>query len=443
MRHKWFGLSGLVALLALFPACSSTPGDDGDGTTPTDPTNPTDPTDPGDYLPVEVGEPEGQYTAPPEGQLTSGDWDDNLNFGAFQKYLAKPPTKWSAPTVADRVLITVKDGAGKPLSNASVTVANTAGTQRFAARTASDGRLAFMPTQDGAASGESFKVTVAPGTGQAGQTYSAAMTGSTWNVTLAGAASAAPTQLDVAFLLDTTGSMGEVLNYLKSEMQAMVSSVSTTFPGVSARFALVLYRDEGDLYVVRPFDFSSDVAAFRKNLDAQTASGGGDLPEAVERAMVAGNGLGWRTGNTARVVFLITDTSSHLSANDAFFKEVRTARDTGIRVYTVAAGGVSPEGEYQLRQAAQLTLGRYIFLTDDSDIGGPNAQPHIPCYQVQLLKDSLIRAIDSELAGRRLPAASSEILRSVGNPRADGSCVSKDGTVTYLSETGTSASLGR
>ena len=96
------------------------------------------------------------------------------------------------------------------------------------------------------------------------------------------------------------------------------------------------------------------------------------------------------------------------------------------------AGAVVPLFSASQAEAAQLTLGRYIFLTDDSGIGGPHAEPHIPCYQVQLLEHLLIRAIRSELSGRRLPASGTEVIRTVGSPRQDGSCMLQDGTVAYL-----------
>ena len=194
----------------------------------------------------------------------------------------------------------------------------------------------------------------------------------------------------------------------------------------------MLYRDQGDAYVVRSYDFTADGETFRQRLAAQSADGGGDLPEAMEKGLGAIHQLAWRTGNTARLTFLVADAPSHGENHAKFLAEVRRARLAGIKLYPVAASGVTDAAEYQLRLAAQLTLGRYIFLTDDSGIGNTHALPHIPCYQVQLLSKLLARAIGSELQGRRLPASGTDVVRTVGSPNQEGACTQSDGTVTHL-----------
>jgi von Willebrand factor type A domain-containing protein len=438
MRHKPFALGALVAALALLSACGasvdySENGSGGySGESPSEP--PRSGGDSGDAAgPGGVGSPEpGQGSPTPSpGQLTAGDWDDNLNFSFFQKYLTEAPQGMPAHPSMDRVLITVRDEEGRPVPNARVTVGDAAG-KRLEAPTATDGRLLFLPAHDGAQGTGSFSVTVSPPPGQPGTPVTTSVEGTAWNLTLPGARGELPTELDVAFVVDATGSMGDEINYLKSEIQNIVDSVRGTYPDVSARFALVVYRDEGDEYVVRSFDFTADVAVFRKRLSEQGADGGGDYPEAMERGLGAIHQLSWRSGNTARLTFLVADAPTHTQNYQAFLREANRARLSGIKVYPVAASGVADEAEYLMRLAAQLTLGRYIFLTNDSGIGDSHAEPHIPCYQVQLLKHLLVRAIGSELAGRRLPASGTEILRSVGSPAQDGSCTRADGTVTYL-----------
>ncbi|MCP4247404.1 MAG: VWA domain-containing protein, partial [bacterium] len=68
------------------------------------------------------------------------------------------------------------------------------------------------------------------------------------------------------------------------------------------------------------------------------------------------------------------------------------------------------------RMAALLTMSQYLFLTDDSGIGGPHAEPHIPCYVVERLDTLLFRMIATELAGHRVEADPEGSLRVVGNP---------------------------
>jgi hypothetical protein len=67
-----------------------------------------------------------------------------------------------------------------------------------------------------------------------------------------------------------------------------------------------------------------------------------------------------------------------------------------------------------MRTAALLSGARYLFLTDDSGVGLPHAEPHIPFYRVERLDRLIIRMIASELAGRHLEPKPEEILRTVG-----------------------------
>jgi hypothetical protein len=199
---------------------------------------------------------------------------------------------------------------------------------------------------------------------------------------------------------------------------------------VSVRYGLVVYRDEGDTFVTRSFDFA-DAATFKANLAQQSSDGGGDYPEAVEQALAAARALSWRTGNVARLAFLIGDAPPHDDNAAAFIIQVNLARAGGIRLYPVGASGVGDVAEYLFRLAAQSTLGRYLWLTDDSGIGGGHAEPHIPCYQVELLSKLMVRMIESELAGVRVPAAASDVLRSTGSPTGASCSLADGGTAAF------------
>src|SRR5262245_22180368 len=64
--------------------------------------------------------------------------------------------------------------------------------------------------------------------------------------------------IDVAFCLDTTGSMSGLLEGAKQKIWSIVNTVSAAQPKPVLRIALVAYRDQGDAYVTRTFDFTSD-----------------------------------------------------------------------------------------------------------------------------------------------------------------------------------------
>ena len=86
------------------------------------------------------------------------------------------------------------------------------------------------------------------------------------------AAPAAP-RLEVVFVLDTTGSMGDELGYLQNEFLAITSTIALRYPNAEQRWSLVLYRDYGDAYVVRWFDFRSDLDDFQTHLAAHRLLG--------------------------------------------------------------------------------------------------------------------------------------------------------------------------
>ena len=78
-----------------------------------------------------------------------------------------------------------------------------------------------------------------------------------------------------------------------------------------------------------------------------------------------------------------------------------------------------------MRTAAQMTGGRYIFLTDDSGIGNSHAEPAIPCYHVTKFDGALVRMVESEMSGTHVQPKAEEIIRTVGNPQ-NGQCTTKD-----------------
>lgn len=249
----------------------------------------------------------------------------------------------------------------------------------------------------------------------------------------AAAASRAPTNaLDIAVVIDTTGSMSDEISWLKAEVAALAADVATAHPGAPQRWALVHYRDDGDEYVVRHIDFTTSVSDYRTSLTPLAAGGGGDFPEAPERALAQAVRLSWsRTPSTAKLVFWIADAPPHDDDVAPFSAAVRALRDRGVHVYPVASSGIDERTEYAMRASAQLTMGRYLFLTDDSGVGGPHKEPSIPCFVVTKLNHAVERAIASELAGSRVEVDPARVIRTVGNPE-QGRCALGDGAVAHL-----------
>jgi hypothetical protein len=246
------------------------------------------------------------------------------------------------------------------------------------------------------------------------------------------AARAAHQQLDVALVIDTTGSMGDEIRYLQSEFIALSSAIEAAYPDAEQRWALVLYRDVGDEYVTRYFDFRDDPQAFRDKLALQSSSGGGDFPEAPEAAFEIMNQFAWRQGaGVARLAFWVADAPHHAENASKLAQGIRTAQEQDIHVYPVASSGIDEFTELGMRSAAQLTGGRYLFLTDDSGIGGAHLEPSIPCYFVTLLKHAILRMVEIEMSGRYREPEDSQVIRTGGDPE-DGACTLASGEVVVL-----------
>ncbi|MCA9608289.1 MAG: VWA domain-containing protein [Myxococcales bacterium] len=236
--------------------------------------------------------------------------------------------------------------------------------------------------------------------------------------------------LDIALVIDTTGSMSDEIRYLQAELDAIAAAIDTAYPDASARWALIVYRDTTDEYVTRVFDFRS-VAALRSDLAAQGASGGGDYPEASDAALTDMTNLAWREDETtARLAFWVADAPHHESRTAVITEAIRTASQLDVHIYPVASSGVDVRTETSMRSAAQLTGGRYLFLTDDSGVGGSHLEPSIPCYFVTLLSNAMLRMVDIEMSGVYREPEAAQIIRTGGDP-TDRACTLDSGKIVY------------
>ncbi|WP_273515326.1 vWA domain-containing protein [Lentibacter algarum] len=224
-----------------------------------------------------------------------------------------------------------------------------------------------------------------------------------------------PDFLDLTFVFDTTGSMGDELAWLTKEFQGIVRDAKRAAPGVDIRYGLIAYRDEGDAYKVKTFGFTKSQAEMQRWLRGLDANGGGDYPEAAAEALEAAAALPWRRGRGERIVFHIADAPAHDAKAKRFLAAASKAAGQNVQIFGLGASGVAKESEFLMRQAALVSGGRYLFLTDDSGVGNAHAEPTIACYRVSKLKDLLVRVLSSELSGARQEASGGQVIREVGN----------------------------
>lgn len=245
----------------------------------------------------------------------------------------------------------------------------------------------------------------------------------------------APAQVDIAFVVDATGSMGDEIEYLQAELGDVIAHAKDSLAATTLNLGSVFYRDAGDEYVTRKSDFSADIRQTVEFIGNQQANGGGDYPEAVDRALaVALHDLTWSPQAKARLLFLILDAPPHedLQTLASLQASIRRAAAQGIRLIPIAASGVDKSTEYLMRAMALATNGTYVFLTDDSGVGDAHIKPTTDKFDVELLNTLLVKLITryayttscqtpaarpaSTLAGRYSPPADS----AAGKPRGPG-----------------------
>lgn len=206
--------------------------------------------------------------------------------------------------------------------------------------------------------------------------------------------------IDVAFFVDATGSMSDEIDFLKSDLVNILEKSAAFDKSVTMRSAALFYRDEGDEYLCKQQDFTTDPVKTADYVKMQYAGGGGDYEEAVHEALRNGFlNLNWNENSRSRIVFLILDAPAHDEQwiFDSLHASIRKYAEAGIQIIPVAASGADKSTEMMLRLFAIATGGTYTFLTDDSGVGNSHIEPSVGDFQVELLNDLMVRLITERM----------------------------------------------
>ena len=212
--------------------------------------------------------PQPQGVRPAHETVSAGVVDDNANFGAYPAYRQRHaglPVR--ERDIDERYLLEVTDAQGRPVHDAEVAVQRAGDAQPVMwARTDTAGRVwlhprAFMAAASFAGGERVLGVAVRKGGAQARATL---VRGQAQAVQVRLGTSEAPrrARLDLVFMIDATGTMGDEIAKLKTSMRSVAEQISQLPGQPDICYGLVAYRDRGDAFLTRTHDFTDDLGSF-------------------------------------------------------------------------------------------------------------------------------------------------------------------------------------
>ncbi len=333
------------------------------------------------------------------GVLTAGEWRDHENWGFFTNLvntdLIQFPSFGLDP--CHRISVTVTNAAGESVPNAKVTLLDGDGAPIWHSVSDKNG-TAYLFEANGktgasltaSLDGAEVSADVPTSAGSDSQGAPELCSDKTIALTLDTAPVALP-NTQIMFIVDTTGSMGDEMLYLQSDFTAIAEEVGDA----GTQYAALFYKDDGDEYTTQYEGFTNDVSLLKQRLNAERANGGGDEPEAVAQALTEAFVTENWQDDAVKVAFLIYDAPPHNGREGELQTAIERASELGIHLVPVVSSNGSRETELFGRAAAICTNGSYVFLTDDSGIGGSHLEPIIGDHEVEKLHDIIVRIIQN------------------------------------------------
>ncbi len=355
-----------------------------------------------------IGEPviepieEPTEISPEAGLLTAGEWNDNDNWGFFQNLVNSNAIEFPVFNInpVNRAEVNVKNESGEPSVNAKVEMLSADGSAIWTSITDKDGKAYLfyetdnLPEKFRVSFGETsqeFEIEKNTDLSGNGQGSSITAVPESTDIVFSSSGELYPAT-DIMFIMDSTGSMSDEMLFLQSEFSAIANETGTD----NVRYSVNFYRDEGDDYVTKCFDFTNDISEIQQTLNNERADGGGDTPEAVTEILdETMNKSDWGE-NSVKLAFMIFDAPPHSDRDnlDVLNNAVKTASEKGIRIIPVVSSNSERNTELFGRALSICTNGTYVFLTDDSGVGDSHLEPIIGDHEVEKLYDIIIRVIN-------------------------------------------------
>jgi Mg-chelatase subunit ChlD len=178
-------------------------------------------------------------------------------------------------------------------------------------------------------------------------------------------------RIEVCFVLDTTGSMGGLIEGAKQKIWSIANEMISAQPTPELKLGLIGYRDRGDEYVVKSFSLTDDIDAIYGHLREFQAGGGGDAPESVNEALAeAIHKMPWSSDNKVlKIIFLVGDAPPHMDyPNSPKYPDLcREAAKKDLIINTIQCGEMA-ETKPIWQEIAKLAEGNYVGISQSGNV---------------------------------------------------------------------------
>src|SRR5438874_10800260 len=183
--------------------------------------------------------------------------------------------------------------------------------------------------------------------------------------------SEAKPRIEVCFVLDTTGSMGGLIEGAKQKIWSIANEMISAKPTPELKLGLIGYRDKGDDYVVKSFQLTDDIDAIYAHLRGFEAAGGGDTPESVNEALAeAIDKMPWSQDRSVlKIIFLVGDAPPHMDYPDGpkYPDLCRVAAKKDLIINTIQCGQMA-ETKPIWQEIAKLSEGSYVGISQSGNV---------------------------------------------------------------------------
>ena len=205
--------------------------------------------------------------------------------------------------------------------------------------------------------------------------------------------------IEVCFVLDTTGSMGGLIEGAKQKIWAIANEILASEPTPNLRIGLIGYRDRKEAYVTQVHDLSDDIDDIYAKLMKFQAQGGGDAPESVNQALhEAVTKIKWnKSKKVLKLVFLVGDAPPHMDYQDDIkYPEIcKLAAKNNIILNTVQCGSMSSTTPIW-KEIAKLAEGDYVAIAQSGGVAAISTPVDAEIAKLNLTLNATVVAYGTE-----------------------------------------------